>query len=194
MSGTVVYIDKSPFESGKPLKCPPVWKITADTLPNVDERLREDCYWGAKDWIFWHGLNVSKYGKNTADRKAQNALNEAIRLGSVEQGYWLTNKEFQDYFKPIIGGSILQSVTSAGTSIITTTANTASSVAENLGSATTNVSKAADNLTDKGAESINSFGNVLKYAPWIIGGIAIVIIGAVIYVVVSERKSIIAKV
>lgn len=191
---SVVYIDKSPFESGKDIKCPSIWKITADTLPNVDDRTKTDCYWGAKDWIYWHGLNITKYGKSTADRKAQNALNEAIRVGSAEQGYWLTNKEFIDYFKPIIGGSLLQTLSSSGSNIVETVANTASNVAGNVGSAATNVSKAADNLTDKGAESINSFGNVLKYAPWIIGGVAIVIIGVILYVVVSEKKSIIAKV
>lgn len=45
-----------------------VFNITADSEPVLDGWGWAD-YWSCNDWIYWHKLNVQKYGKEEANRK-----------------------------------------------------------------------------------------------------------------------------
>lgn len=70
--------------------------ITADSIPILD-RWGWDEYWNAADWQKWHSLNVTKYGRATANEKFNR---EWERQDSFASPYnWAKyNKTFVDYF------------------------------------------------------------------------------------------------
>lgn len=162
------------FKSCKP------YIITADSEPDYDE-WGPDCFWGCSEWIQWHKAQKAKYGKAAADANFSAAWSKN-GWGSAPLDCRTFNSEFRNYMRTekLLDAAI-------GNAAIVRPIGAASDVLKDASEVITTVSSQTKNAAENAGNLVN---NVLKWLPWV----GLFVVGVVIYIAVSERKSIIAKV
>lgn len=139
MAGTKIY-----YISGKVGNA-----ITADSTPVLDGWGWGD-YWGCPQWVEWHKLNVTKYGKPVANQKF---ISEWGKQDSFANPYnWCKyNSPFANYFKAqgIDVGWLLSNLVVGANDVGTNVVDAAGNVSTGVVTA---------------SSGIETVGSIIKYA------------------------------
>lgn len=140
--------------------------ITADSAPVLDGWGWED-YWGCADWVLWHQLNVTAYGKEAANQKFIEAWGS--QSSDMHPYNWCKyDAGFANYFSQqgVDVGWLLSHLVVAAQTIPDAVINDAGQLTDAAGNVLNSAEAAAQALANAAANvggGVNNIATVFKY-------------------------------